>query len=320
MRHESFPEHVARSPGEPVLVSVILPVRNGAQTLKLVIDGLLGQTYRNIELLISDNASTDATSEICREAMTGDTRVRYVRQSAPITARDNFMYWLREARGKYVLFAAHDDLRNQSYIAALVSAFQDRPYAVCAMPRVFNFNKYVSSPFEVLDPTPAPPTDSIKRDSSLLRRCRVVVVNGIPIYGLIRADILRRYPWFDIDYGPDLPFAVFLAMYGELYVCSDAIFYYWTPLIERAAEERAVQNSFSPLKPFGEVRLAWTCGLAASAAMTERGIFFPPIFGCVAVYSYRKWHRIKGYAYVCTPGPLRALWRRIKVGLGLQPN
>lgn len=313
-------EHFNQLVSEPDLVSVVLPVRNGAKTLQLVLDGLLGQTYRNIELLISDNASTDSTPQICQEAMERDSRIRYVRQSEAITAIDNFRYWLGDARGKYVLFAAHDDLRNQSYIEALISAFRDRPHAVCAMPMVFNFNRYASSPFEVFDPNPAPPADCIKRDSPLLRRLRVVVVNGIPIYGLIRADALRRYPWFNIDYGPDIPFAVFFAMFGELHVCSGAIFYYWTPLIERTPRERATDNSFKRLKPFAEVRLAWTCGLAASAAMTERGKFFPAIFWCVSVYLYRKWHYFKGHAFAFAPGPLRTLWRRIKLRLGLSLN
>ena len=56
------------------LVSVCLPVRNGGQTIAAVADSVLGQTYSDVELVISDNASTDDTEAVCRELAARDLR------------------------------------------------------------------------------------------------------------------------------------------------------------------------------------------------------------------------------------------------------
>ena len=69
----------ASAPAQP-LVSIGLPVYNGASYLSESIDSLLAQTYRNIELVISDNASTDGTQALCERYVAQDARVVYSRR------------------------------------------------------------------------------------------------------------------------------------------------------------------------------------------------------------------------------------------------
>ena len=71
------------------LVTIGVPVYNGADYLTLAIDSLLAQTYRNVELLISDNASTDGSSEVCAAYAQRDARVRYIRQAHNIGGVEN---------------------------------------------------------------------------------------------------------------------------------------------------------------------------------------------------------------------------------------
>jgi glycosyltransferase involved in cell wall biosynthesis len=93
-----------------------MPVYNCQQTLRAVLASLLGQSYPNFELLISDNASEDATADICREYALQDARIRYVRQPQNCGATANFQYVLDNAQGEFFMWAASDDIRSPDFI------------------------------------------------------------------------------------------------------------------------------------------------------------------------------------------------------------
>jgi glycosyltransferase involved in cell wall biosynthesis len=93
-------------------VSIGMPVFNGEKFIREALDSLLAQTFTDFELIISDNASTDATETICREYEVRDERVRYVRQVENLGAAANFQFVLDEGRGEYFMWAAHDDYRS----------------------------------------------------------------------------------------------------------------------------------------------------------------------------------------------------------------
>ena len=61
-------------------LSIGLPVYNGENYLAESLEALLGQTYEDFELIISDNASTDGTADICQRYGKQDSRIRYIRQ------------------------------------------------------------------------------------------------------------------------------------------------------------------------------------------------------------------------------------------------
>ncbi len=106
------------------LVSIGLPVYNGERYLRAALDSLIGQDYPNLELILSDNASTDATAAICREYATRDPRIRYYRLHHNIGAVTNFKRVAQLARGTYFKWAAFDDLRSPTYLSACVAALQ----------------------------------------------------------------------------------------------------------------------------------------------------------------------------------------------------
>src|SRR5215472_3946539 len=91
-------------------LSIGLPVYNGEDYLAESLEALLGQSYEDFELIISDNASTDSTADICRRYEKQDSRIRYVRQPRNIGAGPNHNYVVRHARGELFKWAAHDDL------------------------------------------------------------------------------------------------------------------------------------------------------------------------------------------------------------------
>ena len=122
--------HEARSPA-PTL-SVGLPVYNGERYLAESLDALLAQTYADFELIISDNASTDRTAEICREYAARDPRIRYVRQPVNVGAGPNHNLLVPLARGTYFKWASHDDLYAPTLLELCVRELEEHPEAVLA--------------------------------------------------------------------------------------------------------------------------------------------------------------------------------------------
>lgn len=115
------------------LITVGIPTYNRAHFLAKAIDSILGQTYANLELIISDNASTDETEAICREFGARDSRIRYIRQQNNIGPARNFCEILRLARGEYFGWLADDDWCDRRFLEALASELQARPDVIlCA--------------------------------------------------------------------------------------------------------------------------------------------------------------------------------------------
>ena len=112
------------------LVSVGLPVFNGETFLDQAIRSVLGQGFGDLELVISDNASTDRTAEICLDWAASDRRVVYRRNTHNLGAAPNYNRAFEMARGRYFKWLAHDDLLTPTYIERTVGLLEERPDAV----------------------------------------------------------------------------------------------------------------------------------------------------------------------------------------------
>ncbi len=122
-------------------VSIGLPVYNRAQFLPRIFDVLLSQTYRHIEVIVSDNASDDETERICKEYALRDPRVRYIRQEENMGQLHNFRFVLEEARGEYFMWAYDDDWWAPTYVETMKKALDARPdygVAMSSYRRVYN--------------------------------------------------------------------------------------------------------------------------------------------------------------------------------------
>jgi glycosyltransferase involved in cell wall biosynthesis len=113
-------------------LSIGLPVYNGERYLAESLEALLGQTYEDFELIISDNASTDGTPDICRRYEKQDARVRYLRQERNIGAARNHDFLLKQARGELFKWAASDDLYARDLIGRCVDVLDEQPDVVLA--------------------------------------------------------------------------------------------------------------------------------------------------------------------------------------------
>ena len=123
------------------LVSIGVPVYNGEKSLARTLDCLLGQTYRNIELILSDNASTDATAQICQKYCAQDPRIRYVRQEKNLGLPGNWTFVAEQATGEFFMWAAADDHWEPEFVEVLVNKLLAEPDAILAFCPYRLFNK-----------------------------------------------------------------------------------------------------------------------------------------------------------------------------------
>ena len=101
-------------------VSIGMPVFNGENYLAEALDSLLTQTFSDFELIISDNASTDKTEEICRAYAVRDQRIRYFRNQENLGASRNYNRVFELSSGEYFKWAAHDDLCAPEFLGRCV--------------------------------------------------------------------------------------------------------------------------------------------------------------------------------------------------------
>lgn len=194
------------------LVSIGLPVYNGAKNLKDSINSLLCQDYPNLEILISDNCSTDSTGEIAQEYARAYPMVSYYRQKENIGAPGNFSSVFGSARGKYFMWASDHDLWSTSLISSGVKIMEEDSSVVLCCPRVSWLTRE-----GICRPVNDPVIDT--RSPSLLPACRVMVaawglVSGYQTYGLFRAEALEKAMPCKKIFGPDLVLLCELACLG----------------------------------------------------------------------------------------------------------
>lgn len=120
------------------LVTIGLPVFNDRQFLELALQSLLDQTHSDFELIVSDDASTDGSRELCLEFAARDSRIRYIRQPVNLGISRNMKFLLQQAGGKYFMWAGDDDLWHPKYVETLVGALQKEPDLVSVVtPAIF---------------------------------------------------------------------------------------------------------------------------------------------------------------------------------------
>lgn len=114
------------------LVSIGLPTYNRAGMLRRSIASALAQSHRNIELWISDNASTDETETICREFAAADSRVKYIRHPKNMGPTPNYVAVLDASRGEYFMWLCDDDWLDPTYVEECLAELTSDPGTILA--------------------------------------------------------------------------------------------------------------------------------------------------------------------------------------------
>ena len=181
------------------LVTIGLPVLNGERFLCAALDSILGQTYTSLEVLISDNASTDRTSAICEEYALRDPRIRYWRNETNLGAAKNYNLLVDRARGEFFKWAPHDDVIAPTYVERCVAALAAHPEAVLCYPRTIVIDEEGTSQGEetedVLTVTAARPHQRFREflESSWINRKCNAVVGLIRLHPLLSTGKIGSY-------------------------------------------------------------------------------------------------------------------------------
>jgi glycosyltransferase involved in cell wall biosynthesis len=229
---------MTRESGVP-RVSLGLPVYNGERYLRAAVDSLLGQTFEDFELIISDNASTDGTEDICRGYAAADPRVRYVRQPRNIGANPNHNAVIRLARAPYVKWCSYDDVCAPEYLERALAALEKDPAAVLCHSRSVLMDEhgerlrgdgtafYLPTGRRIVPPD-APLTRRLLHADRPHVRLRDVLLNTkwcFEIYGVIRRDALLRTGLHQSYYGTDKAVLAGLALLGPWCSVDEELFF-----------------------------------------------------------------------------------------------
>ena len=232
------------------LVSIGMPVRNAERHLREAIESLLAQDYPNFEVVISDNASSDATESICREYTGRDQRVSYHRSDQDRGAVWNFNQVFGLARGTYFMWAAHDDLRAPRYLSACVAELEAHPDAGLCCTDV----EFIDE-----DGQPVPQWTAMIRPVGPNPRARVSAVARsrywIDVYALMRSDVLVKTRLAQPVWGFDVSIQLQMCLRAPALMIHEKLFLY---RVDPAKTSQAMADSLGPAASQGAIPVNWS--------------------------------------------------------------
>jgi glycosyltransferase involved in cell wall biosynthesis len=203
------------------LVTIGVPVYNGENYLAEALASLQSQTLSNFEIVISDNASTDATPEICRAAVGGDNRIRFFRQERNLGAAANYNFTLQKARSEFFMWHAHDDLRAPTFLERAAAALIADPLASVAFARTRRIGPD-GVPGEIM------PWENDLFSSRPDLRLRAAISSRHPaivLFGLMRRSLLERTGRHGNFKGADRVLAAELSQLGPFVEIPEVLFF-----------------------------------------------------------------------------------------------
>ena len=205
-------------------VSLGLPVYNGEKYLRQALDSLLAQSFKGFELIIVDNASTDATQEICESYAASDSRIRYYRNASNIGAAPNWNRAFDLATGEYFKWAAHDDVCSPRLLERCVEALdRDATVVLChgLATAIDEHGKVIGDymeKYDLLKDTDSHVTH--KRFYDLIIRRHAC----FQVFGLMRAAALAETPRIGSYTSSDLVLLAELALRGRFVEIGEPIY------------------------------------------------------------------------------------------------
>lgn len=273
----------ATVPRLPPAITVGLPVHNGETYLAQALDAWLDQTFDDFDLIVSDNASTDATEEIARAYAAEDPRIQYVRNATNVGAAANFNQVFHLARSPYFKWAAHDDIFAPTFLERCHARLEADPALVLAYSRVRLIDESTSPrhavperrrgatgpagtlhavPWRYTAPADQTSADPIVRYRSVLHH----VTWCFEVFGLIRTAALRQSSLIGSYYGSDRVLLAELSLRGRFHQEPADLFF------RRCHPNQSSSAGMSPRK-----QAQWISG-------RRPGSFVFP-----------QWHLLKGY-------------------------
>ena len=193
------------------IVTIGLPVYNSERYLEQSLQSLLTQTYPDFLLIISDNASTDGTTAICRKYADADSRIKYFHNETNIGNPRNFNRVAELTTTKYLKWSTADDFWKPNFLALALEVMErDSTIALCyPQAMIVEASGGNATPYDdVLDLVQEDPAD---RFLTLVRTIRLAHQH----LGLIRMSHLRQTHLLGAHVGSDINLLAELTLYGK---------------------------------------------------------------------------------------------------------
>jgi len=207
--------------GNTPRVSVGMPVYNGERFITQTIESILSQTFQDLELIISDNASTDGTEQICRGYAARDPRVRYYRSDQNRGAAWNHNRVVELARGEYFKWQCHDDYCDRTLLEKCFAVVHCDPDVVLCYPRFVRVDEN-GRRLGVKSSRVIGGAEPYERFRSLIYRrdsCE-------EIYGLTRTAVIRKTALIGAYSNSDDTFLAELILLGRFQEVPEPLFFY----------------------------------------------------------------------------------------------
>lgn len=208
---------------KPPRVSVGIPLYNEEKYLAQALDSLLAQDFEDFELVISDNASQDATQQICLEYAARDPRIHYHRNEVNQGPIDNFNRVFRLTSGEYFMWASGHDLRAPQFISRCLEVLEQDPAVVLC----YSWVRSIDAGGQELGMMHYA-THIDTRNCGLLWRFNLAVLpltHGSEFYGLFRSSALQKTHLVRKVLGPDALLLVELSILGCFASIPEYLFY-----------------------------------------------------------------------------------------------
>jgi len=241
-------------------VSIGLPTYNRVRSFEQALNSARAQDYEPLEIVISDNASTDGTGAFCEDVAATDSRIRYIRQSSNRGSTANFRAVLAEARGEFFMWLGDDDWMDPTYVSQCMSILGTDPsYSIVSGSDRY----YVGGKFN---------RDGVRlsleehaREDRVVRYFRQVTMNGV-FYGLMRRDALSTVP-IEHMLGADWFMIAAMAFLGKIKMLEDV---YINRSAEGLSSDFSTLTSKFPLSGFQRANPFLTIAMSAFADVAWR--------------------------------------------------
>ena len=166
-------------------ISIGIPVYNGEKFIRKCIESVLQQTNRNFELIISDNASTDSSPEICKEFLNKDNRITFVRQNKNMGRLWNFHFLVTKAVGEYFVWVPVDTFLLPEFLERNIAVLESQDKVVGCISKI-----------KIVDNS----IDRFETQKRILKKIGLVYrpFDTLPITGNYNERIrkyLKHFPW-----------------------------------------------------------------------------------------------------------------------------
>jgi glycosyltransferase involved in cell wall biosynthesis len=265
-------------------VCIGMPVYNAEEHIRESLDSLLAQTYGDFRLIISDNASTDSTAEICKDYARKDDRIQFVQNDINVGAGGNYNKVFELSDAEYFKWAASDDVCAPEYVKSCVDVLDNEPDVVLCYTKttIIDGNGKVLSRYE----------DGLNMtsDSATGRFAQVFFNCGLcnAVMGLMRSSALRATNQHEDYVGCDKVLLAELSLVGKFREVPDYLFLRRFPTVvgKRVDDGTAIYE-----------------GSFVSRSETEQLEWLDPKQKSKPGFGH--WRRLKGYTRAISRAPIQ---------------